>query len=395
MLKGKTVLLGVTGGIAAYKAAALASALVKLHAAVEVVMTENATKFITPLTFEQLTGRRTMVDTFDRNFSHQVEHISLAQRTDLVIVAPATANVCAKLAHGLADDMLTTTVLACNCPKLIAPAMNTGMYENPVTQDNLATLRHYGWEVIEPASGRLACGAVGKGKMPEPEDLVQHILRQIAFPHDLAGRNVLVTAGPTQEALDPVRYLTNHSTGKMGYAIAKMAMLRGAEVTLVTGPTAITPPPFVNVVAIRSAQDMFEAVSKAAPDSDFIIKAAAVADYTPEVYCDNKMKKKDGDLSIPLKRTQDILKYLGENRREGQIICGFSMETQNMLENSRNKLTTKSVQMICANNLKQAGAGFGVDTNVITMITADDTTELPLLSKEAAANAIIDKLIQL
>ena len=395
MLKGKTVLLGVTGGIAAYKAAALASALVKLHAAVEVVMTENATKFITPLTFEQLTGRRTMVDTFDRNFSHQVEHISLAQRTDLVIVAPATANVCAKLAHGLADDMLTTTVLACNCPKLIAPAMNTGMYENPVTQDNLATLRHYGWEVIEPASGRLACGAVGKGKMPEPEDLVQHILRQIAFPHDLAGRNVLVTAGPTQEALDPVRYLTNHSTGKMGYAIAKMAMLRGAEVTLVTGPTAITPPPFVNVVAIRSAQDMFEAVSKAAPDSDFIIKAAAVADYTPEVYCDNKMKKKDGDLSIPLKRTQDILKYLGENRREGQIICGFSMETQNMLENSRKKLTKKGVQMICANNLKQAGAGFGVDTNVITMITADDTTELPLLSKEAAANAIIDKLLQL
>ena len=395
MLKGKTVLLGVTGGIAAYKAAALASALVKLHAAVEVVMTENATKFITPLTFEQLTGRRTMVDTFDRNFSHQVEHISLAQRTDLVIVAPATANVCAKLAHGLADDMLTTTVLACNCPKLIAPAMNTGMYENPVTQDNLATLRHYGWEVIEPASGRLACGAVGKGKMPEPEDLVQHILRQIAFPHDLAGRNVLVTAGPTQEALDPVRYLTNHSTGKMGYAIAKMAMLRGAEVTLVTGPTAITPPPFVNVVAIRSAQDMFDAVVNAAPDSDIIIKAAAVADYTPEVYCDDKMKKKDGYLSIPLKRTQDILKYLGENRREGQIICGFSMETQNMLENSREKLTKKGVQMICANNLKQAGAGFGVDTNVITMITADDTTELPLLSKEAAANAIIDKLIQL
>lgn len=395
MLKGKTVLLGVTGGIAAYKAAALASALVKLHAAVEVVMTENATKFITPLTFEQLTGRRTMVDTFDRNFSHQVEHISLAQRTDLVIVAPATANVCAKLAHGLADDMLTTTVLACNCPKLIAPAMNTGMYENPVTQDNLATLRHYGWEVIEPASGRLACGAVGKGKMPEPEDLVQHILRQIASPHDLAGRNVLVTAGPTQEALDPVRYLTNHSTGKMGYAIAKMAMLRGAEVTLVTGPTAITPPPFVNVVAIRSAQDMFDAVVNAAPDSDIIIKAAAVADYTPEVYCDDKMKKKDGDLSIPLKRTQDILKYLGENRREGQIICGFSMETQNMLENSREKLTKKGVQMICANNLKQAGAGFGVDTNVITMITADETTELPLLSKEAAANAIIDKLIQL
>ena len=395
MLKGKTILLGVTGGIAAYKAAALASALVKLNAAVEVVMTENATKFITPLTFEQLTGRRTMVDTFDRNFSHQVEHISLAERTDLIIIAPATANVCAKLAHGLADDMLTTTVLACKCPKLIAPAMNTGMYENPVTQDNLDKLRHYGWEVIEPASGRLACGAVGKGKMPEPEDLVQHILRHIAFPHDLAGKKVLVTAGPTQESLDPVRYLTNHSTGKMGYAIAKTAMLRGAEVTLVTGPTAIAPPPFVNVVSIRSAQEMFEAVAKAAPDSDFIIKAAAVADYTPEVYSDNKMKKKDADLSIPLKRTQDILKYLGENRREGQIICGFSMETQNMLENSREKLTKKGVQMICANNLKQAGAGFGVDTNVITMITADDTTELPLLSKEAAANAILDKLVQL
>lgn len=390
MLKGKTILLGVTGGIAAYKAAVLASALAKLHAAVEVVMTENATKFIAPLTFEQLTGRRTMVDIFDRNFSHQVEHISLAQRTDLVIVAPATANVCAKLAHGLADDMLTTTVLACRCPKLIAPAMNTGMYEEPVTQDNLDTLRHYGWEVIEPVSGRLACGVVGKGRMPEPEDLVQHILRHIAFPHDFAGKKVLVTAGPTQEALDPVRYITNHSTGKMGYAIARMAMLRGADVTLITGPTAIAPPPFVDVVAIRSAQEMFEAVARFAPDSDFIIKAAAVADYTPEIYCDNKMKKTDGALSISLKRTQDILKYLGEHRREGQVICGFSLETQDMEENSRKKLYSKNVDMICANDLKQDGAGFGVDTNIITLITRDDTIQLPLLSKEAAADAILN-----
>jgi len=395
MLKGKTILLGVTGGIAAYKAAALASALIKQHAAVEVVMTENATQFVTPLTFEQLTGRRTMVDTFDRNFSHQVEHISLAERTDLVIIAPATANVCAKLAHGLADDMLTTTVLACRCPKLIAPAMNTNMYENPVTQDNLDILRHYGWDVIEPASGRLACGAVGKGKMPEPDDLVQHILKHLALPHDLAGKKVLVTAGPTQEALDPVRYLTNHSTGKMGYAIAKMAMLRGADVTLISGPTSIAPPPFVNVIRIKSAQDMFEAVAANASDSDFIFKAAAVADYTPESYNDNKMKKNDNDLSIPLKRTQDILKYLGENRVCGQVICGFSMETENMLENSRAKLAKKNVDMICANNLKVAGAGFGVDTNIITLITKDDQTELPLLSKEAAANAILDKALTL
>lgn len=395
MLKGKTILLGVTGGIAAYKAAALASALVKQHAAVEVVMTKNATQFVTPLTFEQLTGRRTMVDTFDRNFSHQVEHISLAERTDLVIIAPATANVCAKLAHGLADDMLTTTVLASRCPKLIAPAMNTNMYENPVTQDNLDLLHHYGWDVIEPASGRLACGTVGKGKMPEPEDLLQHILRYLAMPHDLQGKRVLVTAGPTQEALDPVRYLTNHSTGKMGYALARMAMLRGADVTLVTGPTSIAPPPFVNVVHITSAQDMFEAVAQNAPNADFVFKAAAVADYTPADYQDNKMKKKEGDMTIPLKRTQDILKYLGENRVPGQIICGFSMETQNMVENSRDKLHKKNVDMICANNLKVAGAGFGVDTNIITMITAAEMIELPLQSKEAVANAILDQAIKL
>ncbi|MGN0999412.1 MAG: bifunctional phosphopantothenoylcysteine decarboxylase/phosphopantothenate--cysteine ligase CoaBC [Faecousia sp.] len=391
MLRGKTVLLGVTGGIAAYKAAALASALVKLHAAVEVVMTQHATEFITPLTFEQLTGRRTMVNTFDRNFSHQVEHISLAQRTDLVIVAPATANICAKLAHGLADDMLTTTVLACKCPKLIAPAMNTNMYENPVTQDNLELLRHYGWEVIEPASGRLACGAVGKGKMQEPETIVQYILREIAMEKDLSGKKVLVTAGPTREALDPVRYLSNHSTGKMGYAIAKMAMLRGAEVTLISGPTALIPPPFVRVVQVISAQEMLEAVKAYSADADFIFKAAAVADYTPSEYSDEKIKKKDGDLSIPVTRTPDILAWLGQNRREDQIICGFSMETENLVENSRAKLTKKGVQMICANNLKQEGAGFGVDTNIITLITAGEVTELPLMSKEEAACAILTK----
>ncbi len=389
MLQGKTVLLGVTGGIAAYKAATLASTLVKLHAAVEVVMTENATKFITPLTFEQLTGRRCMVDTFDRNFSHNVEHISLAQRTDLVIIAPATANVCAKLAHGLADDMLTTTVLACKCPKLIAPAMNTNMYENPVTQDNLAILRRYGWKVIEPASGRLACGAVGAGKLPEPEDLVQHILLELAYPKDLSGKNVLVTAGPTRESLDPVRFITNRSTGKMGYAIARNAMLRGADVTLVTGPTNIAPPSFVTVISVESAEEMFQAVAASCQQSDYIFMSAAVADYTPESYCDNKIKKKDGDMAIPLKRTQDILKYLGQNRRAGQIICGFSMETENMLENSQKKLATKNVDLICANNLKTAGAGFGVDTNVITLISKNEVRELPLMSKDAAANEIL------
>ena len=395
MLKGKTVLLGVTGSIAAYKAAALTSALVKLHANVEVILTKNATEFIAPLTFEQLTGNRAMTDTFDRNFVHQVEHVSLATRTDLVLIAPATANVCAKLAHGLADDMLTTTVLACKCPKLIAPAMNTGMYENPVTQDNLEILRRYGWEVIEPASGRLACGVVGKGKMPEPEDLVRHIFRTIAMPHDLEGKHVLVTAGPTQEALDPVRYLTNHSSGKMGYAIAEAAMLRGAKVTLVSGPVNIQPPAFVDVVNVTSAQQMFEAVAQNAPNADYIFKAAAVADYTPADYSDEKMKKKDGELAIPLARTQDILAWLGQNRKPGQVICGFSMETENMLENSRAKLAKKNVDMICANNLKEAGAGFGVDTNIITLITKEDTVELPLLSKLEAAHAILDKAITL
>ena len=390
MLQGKTVLLGVTGGIAAYKAAALASALVKQHCCVEVIMTAHATEFIAPLTFEQLTGNRTMVDTFDRNFVHQVEHVSLAHRTDLVLVAPATANVCAKLAHGLADDMLTTTVLACKCPKLIAPAMNTNMFENPVTQDNLDILRRYGWEVIQPATGRLACGDTGAGKLPEPEQLLQHILRRLALPHDLEGKRVLVTAGPTQEALDPVRYITNHSTGKMGYAIARMAMLRGADVTLISGPTAIDPPPFVEVVPVVSAADMFDAVAEHSADANWIFKSAAVADYTPAEYSGDKVKKKDGDMSIPLTRTRDILQYLGDHRRPGQFICGFSMETRDMLENSRAKLEKKHVDMICANNLKVAGAGFGVDTNVITLITDDGAEELPLMSKEAAANRILD-----
>lgn len=395
MLKGKTVLLGITGGIAAYKAAYLASALVKLHASVEVVMTRNATEFIAPLTFEQLTGNKVMVDTFDRNFVHQVEHIALADRTDLVMIAPATANVCAKLAHGLADDMLTTTVLACTCPKLIAPAMNTHMYENPVTQDNLDMLRRYGWEVIAPASGRLACGAVGAGKLPEPQDLLQYILREIAFPHDLKGKRVLVTAGPTQESLDPVRYLTNHSTGKMGYAIARRAMERGADVTLISGPTQLERVPFVKMVDVVSAQDMFEAVSARAEESDLIFKAAAVADYTPCDYSGDKIKKKEGDLSIPLKRTVDILSWLGEHRRPGQVICGFSMETRDMVANSQAKLEKKKVDMICANNLKVSGAGFGVDTNILTVITRQGAEELPLMGKEDAAGQVIDRAVAL
>ena len=395
MLKGKTVLLGVTGGIAAYKAAYLTSALVKLHASVEVVMTRNATEFIAPLTFEQLTGNKVMVDTFDRNFVHQVEHIALADRTDLVMIAPATANVCAKLAHGLADDMLTTTVLACTCPKLIAPAMNTHMYENPVTQDNLDILRRYGWEVIAPASGRLACGAVGAGKLPEPQDLLQYILREIAFPHDLKGKRVLVTAGPTQESLDPVRYLTNHSTGKMGYAIARRAMERGADVTLISGPTDLDRVPFVETVDVVSAQDMFEAVSARAEESDLIFKAAAVADYTPCDYSGDKIKKKEGDLSIPLKRTTDILAWLGEHRRPGQVICGFSMETRDMVANSQAKLEKKKVDMICANNLKVSGAGFGVDTNILTVFTRQGAEELPLMGKEDAAGQVLDRAMAL
>ena len=386
-LQGKCVLLCVSGGIAAYKMPNVASALRKAGAEVHVVMTQNATQFITPLTFESLTNHRCVVDTFARDFQYDIAHVSLATAADLILVAPATADVIAKLAHGIADDMLTTVVLAARCKKLVAPAMNTAMLENPITQDNLAALEKYGFSIIPPDSGLLACQAVGSGKMPEPEVLLDHIARELAREKTLAGVRVTVTAGPTQEALDPVRCLTNHSTGKMGYALARMAMLRGAQVTLVSGPTALEPPPFVEVVPVVSAQDMFEAVAARCEAADFIFKAAAVADYTPAQYADDKMKKKDGDLSIPLKRTQDILKYLGEHRRPGQVICGFSMETRDMVENSRAKLEKKRVDMICANNLKVEGAGFGTDTNVLTLITAGDMEELPLMSKEEAAGA--------
>ena len=395
MLKGKTVVLAVSGSIAAYKIASLASALKKLHANVQVLMTKNAVNFINPITFESLTGNKCLVDTFDRNFQFQVEHVALAKRADIFMIAPATANVIAKVAHGLADDMLTTTFLACKKPKYIVPAMNTQMYENPITQDNLDICRRYGMHVVEPASGYLACGDTGAGKMPEPELLMEYIMQELAFEKDMAGKKVLVTAGPTREAIDPVRYITNHSTGKMGYALAKMAMLRGAEVTLISGPTAIAPPPFVEVVPVVSAQDMFQAVADRAEQADFIFKAAAVADYTPAEYHDDKMKKADGQLAIPLKRTQDILRYLGEHRRPGQVLCGFSMETQNLVENSQKKLAAKHLDMVCANNLKVAGAGFGVDTNVITLITHAGVQQLPLQSKEAAANAILDQALAL
>lgn len=394
MLQGKTVVLGVTGGIAAYKMPNLASALVKLGCNVQVLMTQNATQFITAVTFETLTGNKALVDTFDRNFSFQVEHIAVADQADLVMIAPATANVIAKLAHGLADDMLTTTVLACNCPKIVVPAMNTKMYENPVTQDNLNILRHYGWEVVEPASGYLACGAVGKGKMPEPEVLLQVILHDLAHEKDMAGKKVLVTAGPTQEALDPVRYLTNHSSGKMGYAIAQAAARRGAQVTLVSGPVALKRLPYVETVDVVSAQEMFEAVTTRAAEQDIIIKAAAVADYRPTVVAEDKMKKSDDALSIPLERTQDILGWLGQHRQPGQFLCGFSMETQNMVENSRKKLEKKRVDMIAANNLKVEGAGFGVDTNLLTLITKDGLDELPMVTKEAAADLLLDSILK-
>ena len=395
MLKGKTVLLGVTGGIACYKSANLASALVKQGANVQVLMTKNATEFIGPHTFESLTGNRVSVDTFDRNYQFQVEHIALADQADLVLVAPATANVLAKLAHGLADDMLTTTILACNCPKIAAPAMNTKMYENPVTQDNLDILRKYGWEIVEPASGRLACGAVGKGKMPEPEDLLETVLHALSHEKDMTGLKVLVTAGPTREALDPVRYLTNHSTGKMGYAIAKAAAARGAQVILVSGPVNLKKPPYMEVVDILSAQDMFDAVTSRAPDQDIIIKAAAVADYRPATVAEDKIKKSgtDADLSLPLARTSDILAWLGEHRAPGQFLCGFSMETRDMVDNSRKKLEKKHIDLIAANNLKQEGAGFGVDTNLLTLIAADGAKELPLMSKEEAAHALLDEIM--
>ena len=388
MLKGKTVVLGVTGSIAAYKIANLASALVKLHADV------NATNFITPITFETLTGNKCLIDTFDRNFQFNVEHVALAKRADIFMVAPASANVIGKIAHGIADDMLTTTIMASKCPKLISPAMNTNMFENPILQDNLKILEKYGYEIINPASGYLACGDTGAGKMPEPETLLKYILRTIAREKDMAGKKVLITAGPTQEKIDPVRYITNHSTGKMGYALAENAMRRGAEVTLVTGPTAIEPPMFVNVVPVISAEDMAGEVIARAPEQDIIIKAAAVADYRPVNPSDEKIKKKDDEESvITLERTQDILKYLGGHKRAEQFICGFSMETENMLENSRAKLTKKNVDMIVANNLKVKGAGFGTDTNVVTIITADDCKELDIMSKVEVANAILDEIM--
>lgn len=395
MLKGKTVLLGITGSIAAYKIAYLASALHKLHADVHVLMTENATNFINPITFETLTGNKCLVDTFDRNFQFQVEHVSIAKKADVVMIAPASANVIGKLANGLADDMLTTTVMACRCQKILAPAMNTAMYENPVVQDNIRKLQTYGYEVITPASGYLACGDTGAGKMPEPETLLEYILREAAFQKDLAGKKLLVTAGPTQEAIDPVRCLTNHSSGKMGYAIAKMAMLRGAEVTLVSGPTAIEPPLFVKVVPVTSARDMFEAVTGLSDEQDIIIKAAAVADYRPKQVSEDKVKKKDDQVSIELERTDDILKYLGQHKKQGQFLCGFSMETRDMLRNSRAKLEKKNLDMVAANNLKVEGAGFQGDTNVLTLITQDEEVSLPLMSKEDAALKILDKILLL
>lgn len=395
MLKGKTVLLGITGSIAAYKIAYLASALHKLHADVHVLMTENATNFINPITFETLTGNKCLVDTFDRNFQFQVEHVSIAKKADVVMIAPASANVIGKLANGLADDMLTTTVMACRCQKILAPAMNTAMYENPVVQDNIRKLQTYGYEVITPASGYLACGDTGAGKMPEPETLLEYILKEAAFQKDLAGKKLLVTAGPTQEAIDPVRCLTNHSSGKMGYAIAKIAMLRGAEVTLVSGPTAIEPPLFVKVVPVTSARDMFEAVTGLSDEQDIIIKAAAVADYRPKQVSEDKVKKKDDQASIELERTDDILKYLGQHKKQGQFLCGFSMETRDMLRNSRAKLEKKNLDMVAANNLKVEGAGFQGDTNVLTLITQDEEVSLPLMSKEDAALKILDKILLL
>ena len=395
MLKGKTVLLGITGSIAAYKIAYLASALHKLHADVHVLMTENATNFINPITFETLTGNKCLVDTFDRNFQFQVEHVSIAKKADVVMIAPASANVIGKLANGLADDMLTTTVMACRCQKILAPAMNTAMYENPVVQDNILKLKNYGYEVITPASGYLACGDTGAGKMPEPETLLEYILKEAAFQKDLAGKKLLVTAGPTQEAIDPVRCLTNHSSGKMGYAIAKMAMLRGAEVTLVSGPTAIEPPLFVRVIPVTSARDMFEAVTGLSHEQDIIIKAAAVADYRPKQVSEDKVKKKDDQASIELERTDDILKYLGQHKKQGQFLCGFSMETRDMIRNSRAKLEKKNLDMVAANNLKVEGAGFQGDTNVLTLITQDEEVSLPLMSKEDAALKILDKILLL
>lgn len=395
MLSGKTVLLGVSGSIAAYKTASLASALKKLHADVHVLMTKNAVNFINPITFETLTGNKCLVDTFDRNFEYSVEHVSLAKKADVVMVAPASANVIGKIAHGIADDMLTTTIMACRCKKIIAPAMNTNMFQNPIVQDNLKILEKYGYEVISPASGYLACGDTGEGKMPEPQLLLEYILRETAREKDMQGMNVLVTAGPTRESIDPVRYITNHSTGKMGYAIARVCMQRGARVTLVSGPVNLQPPQFVTVVPVKTAGEMFEAVTNLGPEQDIIIKAAAVADYRPRHVSSEKVKKQDGELSIELERTDDILAYLGANKGKDQFLCGFSMETENMLENSRRKLQKKNLDMIVANNVKVEGAGFGVDTNVVTIITGEEEISLGKLSKEETAEKILDQILKM
>lgn len=394
MLKGKTVILGVTGSIAAYKIANLASMLTKLHCDVHVLMTQNATNFIHPITFETLTNNKCIVDTFDRNFQYNVEHVSLAKRADVVLIAPATANVIAKLAYGLADDMLTTTTLACTCKKIVAPAMNTNMYRNAITQDNLKRLTQFDFEVIAPATGMLACKDIGEGKLPDEQTLLNYILKEIAMEKDMKGVNVLVTAGATQEAIDPVRYITNHSTGKMGYALARDCMLRGANVTLVSGQSALTPPPFATVISVTSAKEMFDAVTEHAESQDIIIKAAAVADYRPASIAAEKMKKKEDALTIELERTDDILKYLGEHKHPQQFLCGFSMETEHMLENSRKKLEKKHLDMIVANNLKQAGAGFGTDTNVVTMITPQEEIALELMSKEVVAHAIVSQILK-
>ena len=393
MLKGKTVVLGVTGSIAAYKIANLASSLVKLHADVHVIMTKNATNFINPITFETLTKNKCMTDTFDRNFMYNVAHVSIADKADVMIVAPASANIIAKMAHGIADDMLSTTYLAMKCPVIVSPAMNVNMFTNPVVQRNIKTLEEFGVTVIPPDNGYLACGYTGAGKMPSELVLLDYILRETAKEKDLAGKRVLVTAGPTRESIDPVRFITNHSTGKMGYAVARQAMFRGAEVTLVSGPVSIDPPPFVNVVNVSSAQDMFEAVKENYAGADIIIKTAAVADYTPESTADEKIKKSDGSLSIPIKRTADILKWLGENKRDGQVLCGFSMETENMLENSRAKLQKKNADLIAANSLRDEGSGFGTDTNHLVLIKRDGVTDLPLLSKSDAADRLLDELL--
>ena len=395
MLKGKCVVLAVTGSIAAYKIASLASMLKKLHADVQVLMTKNAENFINPITFETLTGNKCLVDTFDRNFQYNVEHVALAKKADVVLIAPASANCIGKLAHGIADDMLTTTIMACKCKKILAPAMNTNMFENPIVQDNLKVLEHYGYEIVESAYGYLACGDTGQGKMPEPELLLQHILRECAYEKDLKGKKILVTAGPTQEPIDPVRYITNHSTGKMGYAIAKVCMQRGAEVTLVSGPVNIPAPPFVLVVPVITAEDMFCEVTKRASEQDIIIKAAAVADYCPKYVSAEKVKKKDGELSLEMKHSQDILAYLGEHKKQEQFLCGFSMETENMLENSRKKLEKKNLDMIVANNLKVEGAGFAGDTNVVTMITENEEISLGKMSKEETAIEILNQILKM